>query len=406
MAGQSIVELRKNYKQNQILNIIRYQKDVSRFSVKKQSQYSMSTVLNIINDLLKKKLIFEEECEDSRVGRKPKWLRIDADGGYFIGVEFNAENIYCVILDFSVSIIFSQMDSITDNDDVSSTIGKVKSLIRKAINYLGGRANKIFGIGIGAPGYVDVQKGIIIYYTLLKNWSNIPIKDLIEKEFKIKVYIENNVNAMALSYKWLWYEGDSKDFIFVSIRAGLRMSCILNNKLFPGDRGTAGEIGHIRASGNNRSCQCGKNGCLDTVVSNTGIRNRLVDEIKNGRFKQLFDMVGQDPERVNVYSFVDSVKAGHKDSVELVQDIAKSLGEVLANVINILNPDMVVLSGVLTKTGDIFVTKVKNTIYDNAIFVNCQNLKVRCSSFDENIGAVGAAALVMQKEFEVMEQMV
>jgi N-acetylglucosamine repressor len=405
MVDKSIVELRKNYKRNQILNIIRYQKEVSRFSIKKQSKYSMSTVLNIITDLLEKKLIFEEECEDPRVGRRPKWLQINAEGGYFIGLEFNAENIYCVILDFSVKIIFSQMDSITNNDDVASVIEKIKLLIRKAIDYLGGAANKIFGIGIGVPGYVDVQKGIIIYYTL-KNWSNIPIKDFIEKEFKIKVYIENNVNTMALSYKWIWYEGDSKDFIFVSIRAGLRMSCILNNKLFPGDRGTAGEIGHIRVAGNNRLCQCGKIGCLDTIASNTGIRNRLLAEIKNGRFKQLFDMIGQNLEKVNIYSLIDSVKAGHKDSVELIQDIAKSLGEVLANVVNILNPDMVVLSGLLTKTGDLFFTKVKNTIYDNAIFVNCQNLKVKCSSFDDNIGAVGAAALVMQKEFEVMEQMV
>jgi N-acetylglucosamine repressor len=116
--------------------------------------------------------------------------------------------------------------------------------------------------------------------------------------------------------------------------------------------------------------------------------------------------VGRDYDKVDVHSFIDSVNAGHRESVQLMQDIAECLGEVLANIINIINPAMVVLSGVLTKAGDIFFTKIKNTIYNNAIFVNCQNLDVKASSFDDNIGAVGAAALVMQEEFEVMEKQI
>ena len=404
MNREPIVELRKKYKRNHILNIIRYGKEISRFEVKKTSRYSMTTVLDVVDSLLKENLIYEEECGESRVGRKPLWLRINPDGGYFIGVEFNAENMYCVVLNFTGSEIYSKRICLSGEELSDTILGYIKDNISDALKFLGSRSKKVYGIGIGVPGYVDKENGIGIYYAHLKNWENVKIKDAIEKEFNLKVYIENNVNAMALAYKWFWCDEYYTDFLFVFIRTGVRMSCVLNNTLYFGLNGTAGEIGHIRVQNSNRMCSCGKRGCLDTEVSNRGIRNKLIEGIAMGRFRELTDMAGNDMEKVNIYTFVESVKAGHADSLELLGEIAGYIGDALSTVVNVLNPPKIVLSGEIFKTGRTFMGRVKGEIREKAIFVNYSNLLIKDSIFEDNIGAVGAAALVIQQEFEALDK--
>lgn len=114
MATESIITTRKYYKRNKILNIIRSNENISRYDVKKMTMYSMSTVLDIIDDLIASGMVYEADCEEPRVGRKPVWLRLNPEGGYFIGAEFNAFHLHCAMLDFTGEIIYqSEEDSLT-----------------------------------------------------------------------------------------------------------------------------------------------------------------------------------------------------------------------------------------------------------------------------------------------------
>jgi predicted NBD/HSP70 family sugar kinase len=236
-------------------------------------------------------------------------------------------------------------------------------------------------------------------YTHIKNWRNVPIKRQIESEFKIPTFVENNINAMALAYKWLEFDGSCSNILFVSIRRGIRMSCILNNDLYRGKDNTAGEVGHLRVQSGNRLCSCGKKGCLETEASNSGIRAKLLEGIEKNRYKELLSLVNGDLQKVNIYSFVQSCLSGHQDSLELLDEVAEYIGDALSKVVILLNPDMIVLSGEITKCGDIFLKKVKEFIDKNAISVNVKGLNIERSKFGDNIGGIGAASIVMQEEF-------
>ena len=159
MEMDSILENRKNYQRNKMLSVIRLHENISRNDVKKITAYSMTTVLSTIDELIQEGLVYEESCNDSRVGRKPVWLRINPEGGYFLGVEFNRNAIHCVALDFTGKLIYDAERNIeTSEKTADQVLELVKKMIYDGIAFLGEKSKKVIGIGIGIPGYSDANR--------------------------------------------------------------------------------------------------------------------------------------------------------------------------------------------------------------------------------------------------------
>jgi len=404
MQNESIMESRKFYKRNKILNIIRYNQNVSRYDLKKITSYSMTSILNITEELLKENMIYEEDCNEPRVGRKPSWLRINPTAGYFIGIEFNLNFIHCGMLNFLGEAVFEY--NLKNSRDICSDeiMSNICMLIDMAIKSVHGA--RIFGIGIGMPGYFDTNTGVALEYDRIPTWKNIPVRKIIEDKFGLPCYIDNNVTVMAFAYKWLKPDDCTEDSIFVSLRSGARMVPIIKNELIISNNCFAGQIGHIRIPNSNRLCTCGRRGCLNTEVSNTGIKSKIIEGILLGRFKELMQLIENDISKVDIYAFVESVKLGHKDSVELLYETSAYLGYALGMICDIFAPRKVILSGELVKTGDIFINAVSEEVRKNTIPDNFKNLSIFASTFSDNIGALGAAAMVIQREFEFIREKV
>lgn len=402
MSNESILESRKYYKRNKILNIIRYNENVSRHDLKKITSYSMTTVLNITEELLNDKLIYEEDCNEARVGRKPLWLKINPAGGYFIGIEFNLYYMHCAILNFNGETVFEHCLQIPKDICSDEIIGNIYSLIDMAMDSVKGE--KIFGIGIGVPGYLDSVNGIAVEYPMIPGWKNIPIKQIIEEKYELPCYIENNVTVMAFAYNWLKTDEHIDDFIFISIRSGARMVPVVNNELILSNIGFGGQLGHIKVPNSNRLCTCGKRGCLNAEVSYSGIKGKLTEGALIGGYKQLMQMIDNDISKIDISAFVESVKLKHEESIELLYDTAEYLGYAIGLLIDIFSPKRIVLFGELIKTGEIFIDAVSKAVSKNCIEANYKNLIISASVFSDNIGALGAAAMVMQREFEFIKE--
>jgi len=404
MKTESIINNRKYYKRNKILNVIRTNDSFSRFDVKKMTLYSIATVGSVIDELIADGLLMETECEEMRVGRKPKLLHLNPDGGYFIGTEFNGYEMHCVVLNFVGNIIYKSKEDISPDFNDKEMIDKLKRHIHDAIFFINDNNNKIFGISVGVPGYIDKETGLAIFYAHIKSWRNIPIKKIIETEFKLPCYIDNNVNVMAYAYKWLGIIGEPKDFLFVSIRTGVRIVPFINNQLIISKTGFSGELGHVKIPHNTRACSCGEIGCLNTEVSDVGIINKIHEGILVGRFPEIFELANHNLANINPALFIQSVLAGDEDSVKLMKSLANILGEALSATVNILAPEMIVLSGNFAKLGSVFITELYNVMNQSAIPENMKKLEIIASSFDVYIGAIGAAILVMQEEFEFIDK--
>ena len=405
MGMESILENRKNYQRNKMLSVIRSHENISRNDVKKITSYSMTTVLNTVDELIHEGLVHEEICNDARIGRRPVWLRINPEGGYFLGVGFNRNAIYCVTLDFTGKLIYEAEQDIGLEEKVADTVlGMIKKMIYDAIAFLGEKSQKIIGIGVGVPGYSDINKGIAISYGYLQGWKNIPIKEIIENEFHIPCYMDNNVNVMIYAYKWLIYGGRCEDMLFVSIRTGARVIPIINNQPVCGTHGFSGELGHVKINGGSRICSCGRYGCLNSEISDVAIVNKIIDGIKVGRFREIAEKVQNDLDRITMTTFIDSVRAGHEDSLRLLEQVEGFIADVLSMLVNIFAPKKIILFGELAELGDILLDGVRKQVSRDIIKENNNGLKIMASEFGRNLGAMGAAALVIQNAFEFLEE--
>ena len=310
------------------------------------------------------------------------------------------------MLNFLGQVVCQSSDVIEQNSSVEVILKKIESHIEACISQIEGGKNKCFGICVGVPGYYDKSTELSISYSHLSNWKNVPIKKIIEERFQLPCYIENNVNVMAFAYKWLYYNGDAEDFIFVSVRTGVRMVPVVDNNLILSKSGFSGQLGHIKVPGSNRICSCGKYGCLNSEVSEAALVGLVKDGIAYGRFKEIAKMSFERKEDISINMICESINKGHDDSRNLMLHAAKILGDAMSTVVNIFAPEVMVLSGDLPNSCPEFIEAVNNVTKNHIIQENLTNLRITSCAFDKDIGAKGAAAYVMQEQFEFIDKQI
>lgn len=404
---ESILQNRKNYQRNKILNIIRTGHNISRNDVKKISGYSMTTVIGSVNDLLAEHLILEEECMDDRVGRRPVWLKINPDGGYCIGVEFNRNEMHCVIIDFLGKAIYHNGVKIAREErSKDSIITKLEHMIQDGIDFLGRKKCRIIGIGIGVPGYSDKKTGTAFSYRYIEGWHDVPLREIIEKKFGIPCYLENNINIMVYAYKWFIYNGKCEDMLFVSVRTGARVIPVINNRPIISNKGFSGEIGHLKLGNGSNLCECGQYGCINSEISEVAIVNKIMNGIRIGCFQDIWEKANHNSDHITVQLFVESALEGHKDSLTLEKHMALIYGNMLGVLVNIFAPQRIILFGTLNGLGDLLLNDIREVLKSYAIQDNLDNLHISYSQFGRDLGALGAGAYVIQSAFPFIEERV
>ncbi|MBS6952545.1 MAG: ROK family protein [Enterocloster asparagiformis] len=401
---KTLVEQRKDQKRNQILSLIRHSnRPLSRFDIKKLTTYSMTTVSNTITELLQQGFIFEDVCsENNRMGRKPIFLHLNPDGGYFIGVEFNIQNLHCVILNFCGDLIYETSCETTSYTSVYQFIDRLEEQIKGCFSFLGDKQEKILGVGLGMPGYIDIEKGIALHYAYIDDWVDIPIIEIMEERLSLPVYIINNVSTMGLAFKWLNQYRQKDDFVFVSIRTGARSILFVNGEPYLGKNCSSGELGHLKIPYCSKLCECGQRGCLNTEVSVLSIRAKILDGIQNGKFSRIKELAGGDPANVNVDLLVDAALENDAESIALIRETAQYLGFALSSVINLISPPHMIISYRLCRAGELFLKPLRESIALNAVPENVKNMQFSPSPCGDNIGAIGAATLVLEENFNAV----
>lgn len=202
MAKGYNIDIRKKNKRNLILNIIRNNKYISKTKIKALSKLSMSTVISCIDELMELGYIYEAGVGESTGGRRPVWLKLKPDSAYFIGIEFNANDVNGAVLNLAGQLVNSKNIIIRGVKDVNKVKAVIMNCIQEFLNELGEAKDKVVGIGLGVPGLIDMEKGESVKYVHVPDWIGIPIRDEMEKKFGFKVYISKNIHAMAMAYIW------------------------------------------------------------------------------------------------------------------------------------------------------------------------------------------------------------
>ena len=314
-----------------------------------------------------------------------------------IGIDLGGTSIKFAILTSEGEI--QEKWSIKTNilDEGSHIVEDMIESILHRLDLLQLSAEDFIGIGMGSPGVVDREKGTVIgAYNL--NWKTLqPVKDKIEKATGIPFYIDNDANVAALGERWMGAGENQPDVVFMTLGTGVGGGIVAEGKLLHGLAGAAGELGHITVDFDQPiQCTCGKNGCLETVASATGIVNltrRYADEYAgDAELKKLIDN-GED---VNAKVVFDLAKEGDELALIVYRNFARYLGIACANIGSILNPSTIVIGGGVSAAGDFLLDGVRKVYEENSFPQVRASTKLALATLGNDAGVIGAASLVLQ----------
>jgi glucokinase len=277
-------------------------------------------------------------------------------------------------------------DAVVDN-----VIRMAHEAIDEVLARTGHGREGILGVGIGCPGPLDQERGIVVTAPNL-GWADYPVRDRIASGLGLPAALDNDANCATLGEWWLGAGRGVRHLAGVTLGTGIGGGLIVDGKLVRGACGTAGEIGHTTIDLNGRRCACGNYGCLEAYASGPNIAARAREGVESGRDSVLLELVDGDPERITAVTVYDALLAGDKHAQEVMLETAKVLGAGIANVVNVLNPEMVVIVGGVTRAGEHLFQPLCAEVRRRAFDVAVEACRIVPGQL-EVAGVVGAAGL-------------
>ncbi len=248
----------------------------------------------------------------------------------------------------------------------------------------------ICGMGIGFPGPLNSETGTVFNPPNLNGWDNVPLKSVLEKELKVPVEIENDANAAALGEWWKGAGSGTGSLFCITLGTGVGGGIILDGKVWHGASSIAGEIGHTTVVKDGIKCTCGNTGCLEAYACSGGILKRVNDALSKGRENDLQPLM-------NLKQVDQMAMQGNEIVLNVIKETGVILGIAIANIANLLNPEMVVLFGGVTNLGEHLVEPLKEEVKKRAFKKATESLRIELSQLGDNSGTLGAAKNILSK---------
>lgn len=315
---------------------------------------------------------------------------------YIVGIDLGGTKISGAISNKGGEILYRKIIDTLASEGADKVLERIVWLINHMITELNINKKDVVGVGIASPGPLNSVEGIIIETPNLP-FNNFPLKSTVEKETGIKVFIENDANAAALG-EFLYGAGKGAvNLIYVTVSTGIGGGIIIDKKLYSGKTGNAGEIGHTTVEPNGPRCNCGNYGCLEVMSSGTAIariaKERLADNEKSNKEKSLLSTF----ENITSREVFECALKGDKLALEVVDYTLNYLGIGLANLINIFDPEMIIIGGGVSKVGDMLFDRIKKIAVERSFKVMSDTVKILPASLGTDAGVVGALAIISSR---------
>ncbi len=398
-------ELSEKEKRNlDILEILRRRGPISRPEISREMGVNIVTISNYIDDFIKNNLVYEKELDISEGGRRPVLLDLNPHAGYVVGVGLNLMNMVGLLVDLKGNIV-TKTQIVRPRASVKEITECLLDITREIIRRSKEYTPNIKGIGVGIAGLVNKKDGSIHWpqkidssYTYAS--VDIPLRDLIENEFNLPALIENDATAACFGEHWLDLERGLKNVLYMF--SGVGCGIMIDGQVYTGSKGYAGEVAvHNYKQDDSLNCQFSGGCFLKRWEADLGI----VDDIKKllakdkEKAKQFLELTSSKIDNVDLKSVFIASRANNQLAISVLDDAAKRLGIKIAHLVNLLNPEVVVIGGGLEEAYDRFLNIVSSTVKDWAFKEATEDLKIVYSRLRENAVALGAASLVVKNLF-------
>lgn len=366
--------------------------------ISKEIEMSVPTTTKLVMDLLEDGFILDSGKQNTAGGRRPNVYGINPESGYFVGVDVHRKRILMATIDFNGKMIDEATHTAYQLENTPEALDELCTVINAYIDDLSVPKEKILQVGINLTGRVDTFSG---YSYSFFYFEERPLSQVIEERLKIPVTLENDSRAMAYGEYISGVVKGEKNVVFININWGLGSGLILDGKLYYGKSGYSGEFGHISAFDNEILCGCGKKGCLETEASGFAMQRILTERCEQGSSTILSDVLKEKGE-VSLSDFVDAVLKEDVLAIEIVEHIGLNLGRWVAGLINIFNPDLVVIGGPLSLTQDYVRLPIKSAMKKFSLNLVNQDTELAISKLGERAGLIGACLLTRSKMLEIV----
>ncbi len=320
---------------------------------------------------------------------------------YLVGIDLGGTNIVAGALAEDGSDVLALRTEPTRPDQGADAVvdrmaRMIDTVIAETIAQTGAKRDDVIGIGVGAPGPLDRERGIVVTTPNL-GWTNFPLRDAIAERTRLPVRIDNDANCATLGEWWLGAARGASNVIGMTIGTGIGGGLILGGRLYHGSSDVAGEIGHATIDITGRRCKCGNYGCLEAYASGPSIADRAREALGGDESALMVRMAGGDPAHITAATVYEAAKKGDDTALDVVRETSRFLGAGIANLLNIFNPEVVVIAGGVTQAGDTLFAPLRREVKKRAFKPAVEACEI-VPGILTAAGVVGAVAAYKQQD--------
>ncbi len=362
----------------------------------KEMDLSVPTITKLIGEMCDDGYINDYGKLETSGGRHPSLYGLNPESGYFIGVDIKHFSINMGLINFKGEMVELKMDIPYQFENSKEGMEKLCILIQDFINSSEVDIEKILNINVNVSGRVNPESGFSFSQF---NFEERPLADVLSEKIGYPVTIDNDTRAMTYGEYMQGCVKGERDIIFVNISWGLGIGIVIDGKIYKGKSGFSGEFGHVSTFDNEIICRCGKKGCLETEASGSALHRILLERIQGGENSILSGRINiEDP--LTLDEIIAAVNREDVLCIEIVEEIGQKLGKQIAGLINIFNPELVIIGGTLSLTGDYITQPIKTAVRKYSLNLVNKDSAITTSKLKDKAGIIGACMLARSRMFE------
>lgn len=324
-------------------------------------------------------------------------MLMDREAQYVIGVDLGGTNVRAAIVDRSGEIAGQSRADSRAMEGFDATLEQILSAVESAVSDSAVNISSLGAVGMAIPGTVKNDEGLVLWSPNFKDWNGVQLRDPIQAKLGVPVSMGNDANVAAFGEYTFGAGRDSRCMVMFTLGTGIGSGLILDGRIYSGVSETAPEMGHHIVLADGPRCSCGRYGCLEALARRDAIVDRLARKAHLGRYTTLIDKSGHDLRYVTPAMIAEAAAEGDRVSIETLEETGYYLGIGIANAINILNPDRVVIGGGIAQAGDLIFDSVRRTVEVNALYAPLQAVEIVAAALGDDAGVLGGAALALQR---------
>lgn len=359
----------------------------------KELHISIPTITKLVTELVNEKIVVDNGKIETAGGRRPNTYGLADAAIYFVGVDIARDSLHFVVTDLKNNILLEETEDDFELTDDDKSLNHILSSIQKFLSRCGVDQEKILGMGVCITGRVNPNTGRSYkYFTATEE----PLVSILEKQTGLEVLLENDTRARCYAEYFSGNVKDEKNLLYLHLGRGVAIGLVMDGKLYYGKSGFAGEFGHTPFYDNEIICACGKKGCLETEISGIAIESKMTARIEEG-VNTVLRKQYEEGRQIHIDDIIAAAKNDDTLSIEMIEEAGEKIGKSIAFLINIFNPELVIIGGNLSQAGDYIMLPLKAATNKFSLNLVYKDTRFRLSQMGEMTGALGAAMLIRNK---------